>query len=113
MQKIEAKGTNGQLTVDGNLIHITRKGFVAFANHGFDGTKTIFISKLSGTQFKECGKLTSGYIQFVFSGSEESKKGLFNATSDENTVMFDTQNEENFIKIRDYIFHSFNNMEVL
>lgn len=104
MEILEAKGTNGQIRIEGNLIHITRKGLVAFAQHGLDGTKTIFISKLSGIQFLDCSKTNFGYIQFIFSGSEESKKGLFNATKDENSIMFDKKTETDFIKIRDYIF---------
>mgnify|MGYP003290207195 CR=1 FL=1 len=104
MEILEAKGKTGQLRVEGNLIHITRKGFMAFTLHGFDGTKTLFISKLSGVQFKECGKMTAGFIQFVVEGSSESKKGLKDATNDENSVTFDADQQENFEKIRDYIF---------
>lgn len=104
MEILEAKGKTGQLRVEGNLIHITRKGFISFTQHGFDGTKTLFISKLSGVQFKECGKMTAGFIQFIVEGSFESKKGLFDATSDENSVTFDSTEQENFEKIRDYIF---------
>ena len=107
MEVLEAKGKTGQVRVEGNLIHITRKGFMAFTLHGFDGTKTFFISKLSGVQFKECGKMTAGFIQFVVEGSSESKKGLKDATSDENSVTFDSTEQENFEKIRDYIFSRF------
>lgn len=101
---ISATGHNGQITVYENRIDITRKGFCAFMSHGFDGTKSIFIKKLSGIQFKEAGAMTKGFIQFIFSGSAESKNGLFDATKDENTVLFDKKDENGFIQIRDYIF---------
>lgn len=101
---LSAKGKNGQITLYENRIDITRKGFTAFCSHGFDGTKTIFIKNLTALQFKEVGKVTAGYIQFVFSGSSESKSGLLKATEDENTVTFEKDEEKNFIKIRDYIF---------
>lgn len=106
MQKviISVSGFNGQITLFENRIDITRKGFRAFMSHGFDGTKSIFLSKLSGIQFKEAGAMTRGYIQFIFSGSAESKDGLFDAAKDENTVMFDKKDEADFIKIRDFIF---------
>lgn len=101
---ITATGSNGQITLYENRIDITRKGFRAFMSHGFDGTKSIFLKKLSGVQFKEAGAVTKGYIQFIFSGSAENKNGLFDATKDENTVLFDKKDENDFIKIRDYIF---------
>ncbi len=101
-------GVNGQVEINGNLINITRKGFKAFMSHGFDGTKTIFISKLSAIQFKEAGNMTNGFIQFVMSGSSESKGGLFDATKDENTVMFDKKQQPGFEQIRDYIFSKVN-----
>jgi hypothetical protein len=48
--------------------------------------------------------MTAGFIQFTFSGGDESKKGLFDATKDENTVMFQSKDQADFEKIRDYIF---------
>lgn len=99
-----ADGVNGQATIYTNRIDITRKGFKAFMSHGFDGTKSIFLSKLSGLQFKEAGNLTNGFIQFIFSGSEENKNGIFDATKDENTIMFDKKQQPAFEEIRNYIF---------
>lgn len=101
---LSAKGHTGQIDLYDKRIDIKRKGFLAFALNGFDGTKTIFLKSLTGLQFKEAGAATAGFIQFIFSGSEESKKGLFNATKDENTVMFTKEQQADFEKIRDYIF---------
>lgn len=103
MQK-QCIGKNGQITLENNRLDITRKGFVAFSLHGFDGTKSIFIKSITGIQFKEAGKLTNGFIQFVFPGSGESKKGLRDAVSDENTVTFDKSQEADFIELRNYLF---------
>lgn len=100
---LSAKGHTGQIDLYENRIDIKRKGFMAFALHGFDGTKTIFIKALTGIQFKDAGNLTAGYIQFIFPGSIESSKGLFDATKDENTVMFQKKDQEEFEKIRNYI----------
>jgi hypothetical protein len=101
---LEAKGNNGQIILYENRIDITRKGFASFCCHGFDGTKSIFIKNLTAIQFKEVGKMTAGFIQFCFSGSEESKKGLMKAATDENTVTFEKDQEEKFMQIRDFIF---------
>ncbi len=103
---LTAKGHTGQIDLYSNRIDIKRKGFMAFALHGFDGTKTIFLKSISGIQFKEAGALTAGYIQFIFQGSKESSKGLFDATKDENTVMFQSKDQADFEKIRDYIFEN-------
>lgn len=37
---------------------------------------------------------TNGYIQITVPGGLESKKGLFDATQDENTVIFSKKNNE-------------------
>ena len=98
-----AEGVNGQVALYENRIDITRKGN-SFFTHGFDGTKTIFMKSLTGIQFKETGKMTNGFIQFIFSGSAESKGGLVDATKDENTVMFNSQQQQSFEQIRQFIF---------
>jgi hypothetical protein len=38
--------------------------------------------------------LTRGYIQFTLPGGIESKRGILDATKDENTVMFDKKDNE-------------------
>ena len=101
---LSAKGHTGQIDLYENRIDIKRKGFMAFALHGFDGTKSIFLKSITGIQFKEAGVGTAGFIQFMFSGGEESKKGLINAAKDENTVSFLKDQQPEFEKIRDYIF---------
>lgn len=101
---ITANGVNGQLILYPNRVEIKRKGALSFFTHGMDGTKIIFIKSISGLQYKESGKVTSGYLQIIFIGSQESKNGLFDATKDENTVMFaKPEEEEKFAQIRDYI----------
>lgn len=99
----EYEGINGQISLCWSKVDITRKGAKSFITHGFDGTKTIFLRNLTALQFKEAGKITSGYIQFIFPGSLESKKGLFDAASDENTVMFTKEQQPKFEDLRDRI----------
>lgn len=101
---ITANGVNGQMLLYPNRIEIKRKGTLSFITHGMDGTKIIFLKSIAGLQYKESGKVTSGYLQIIFQGSQESKNGLFDATTDENTVMFaKPDEEEKFAQIKDYI----------
>jgi hypothetical protein len=95
-----AEGIQGTLELHDNYVKIIRAGglFSSFTR----GEKVIPLDKLSGVQFREKGRLTSGFIQFIFSGSSESKGGLFDAAKDENTVMF-AANVEDFSFIRDYV----------
>lgn len=102
--EITAVGINGQITLYSNRIEIKRKGAMGFFTHGMDGTKIIFIKSITGLQYKESGKITSGYLQIIFQGSQENQNGLFDATKNENTVMFAKPEEEvKFAQIRDYI----------
>ncbi len=96
-------GVNGQIELSFSKIDITRKGVKSFLCHGFDGTKTIFLRKLTAIQFKEAGNVTNGYIQFIFSGSIEDKGGLFSAAKDENTVMFTKAQQPEFEKLKEHI----------
>jgi len=97
------KGTNGQLELQENRIVIKRSGFRNVLLHGLKGDKEILISQLSSIQFKRSGVFSAGYIQFGFLGGTESKGGLFNAVSDENTVTFDATTQNEFIEAKETI----------
>ncbi|OAB30205.1 hypothetical protein PMSD_20685 [Paenibacillus macquariensis subsp. defensor] len=82
-------GVNGQLELYNDKVIIKRKGALAKMIQGFfKGDKTIYIKQISGIQIKLGGTITNGYIQFTLSGSNESTKGIFNASQEENTVMY-------------------------
>lgn len=125
MSFLEAKGPQGNITVDENWVTITRtKTLKSFMNHGFDGEKKISMASITGVQFKSVGgfgkklsKLSfgkasgsesdqngaTGYIQLLVLGSQESKGGLFSAQTDENTVIFNQFGEEKFAEVRNFI----------
>lgn len=120
MTKLEAKGPNGEITVDEDWVTISRKNLRSKISHGFDGDKRIPISSITAVQFKSVGKYGSvlgrfnkspdsaigpatGYIQFAVLGSQESKGGLLAAQYDENTIMFNNVGEPDFAKIRDFV----------
>jgi len=100
---LEAKGVNGQIFFDGDTIRISRKGALAFMTQGLKGDKEIHVGQVSAVQFKKAGMATNGYIQFSFLGGHETKSGLFNATQDENTVMFNTGQAKQFQAIKDAV----------
>ncbi|WP_286926695.1 MULTISPECIES: DUF4429 domain-containing protein [Lysinibacillus] len=82
--------SNGKfiVKVDDYTIKIQPKGFSNFINKGGSkGEKSIPITSISAIQFKEPG-LTTGYIQFAYSGSNETKGGTSAAIKDENSITF-------------------------
>ena len=100
---MEVKGYNGSIEVLDDKIIIKRKGIFSFISHGLKGNKEIYIDKISAIQIKNPGFITNGYIQFSFLGGFENKKGILSAVSDENTVIFTTKQEENFLKLKEII----------
>ncbi|AFQ29960.1 DUF4429 domain-containing protein [Bacillus thuringiensis] len=102
-KEFEFKGAGkSKIVIDGNFIRISRKGFMNLMNHGLGGEKTIDLNNVTGVQMKKAG-LTNGYIQFIFVGSQESKKGVFAATQDENTVMFTKKEQPKAEEIKKYV----------
>lgn len=100
---IQAKGHNGQIQFDGVNVTISRKGVLGFLTQGLKGDKVIKATAITSVQFKKVGMITSGYIQFSVMGGGKSKGGVFDATQDENTVMFVKKQEKDFERIRDAV----------
>jgi len=85
-----------------NVLVIRRKGAASFLTQGLKGEKRIPYSSITSVQFKEAG-LTTGYIQFGVAGGIESRGGVWNATTDENTVLFTKEAVQDFRRLRDII----------
>lgn len=75
------------IDVNDHGLTIRRKGMMNMINQGLKGEKYIPFSSIAAVQIKKPG-ITNGYIQFTIVGGNESQKGLFAATKDENTIMF-------------------------
>ncbi|WP_044262444.1 SHOCT domain-containing protein [Saccharicrinis fermentans] len=97
------KGQNGQLTVYYNKLTISRKGLVAFSQHGMSGDKDIYIENITGVQLKKASTLFHGFIQFSFNGSAESKGGLEAARKDENSIIIKKSQNTLFIHAKSMI----------
>ncbi len=82
------EGNNGQIELYRDKLIIKRKGLTALITQGLTkGEKTIYINQITGIQLK-LGGLLVGYIQFTLPGGIESRKGVFDAQKDENSVTF-------------------------
>lgn len=94
--------SNGKttVTVENGFIKISRRGLTNRLNNG-GGDKNIRISSLSGVQVKKPG-LTTGYIQFIFSGSKDTS-GVMDAVKDENSVLFTKKEYDLALKLRDHV----------
>ena len=81
--------SNGKynVVVENGYLRWTRKGLKNLMIQGSKGEKSIPIKSITAIQLKEPGLMT-GYIQFAYSGSSESKGGTMSAVSDENTIVF-------------------------
>lgn len=90
------------ITYDSDKITITRKGALNFMNQGIKGVKTIPLKSITSIQLKKPG-MTNGYIQFGVLGGLESKSGVFNATQDENTVMFSKKCYDDMVELKENI----------
>ncbi len=83
-------GANGTIALYPDRLTIKRRGIRGALGHGFfQGEKDILISSITAVQLKKAGPLLVGYIQFSVLGGVEGRKGLNEATSDENTVTFE------------------------
>lgn len=97
------KGLNGQISVYEDRVVIERKGFMAFTSQGLAGTKTIPMSAIQSVQYKPGGAFINGFIQFGILGGKEAKGGVFNAGSDENTVMVREKDNSIAEQVKNYV----------
>lgn len=99
---LSASGYNGQITIDGEFVVISRKGLMSKMYQGLKGDKRIPISSITSVQLRE-PKLTDGFIQFGVAGSIDSGGGVLAARGDENSVSFYKKDLADMLAIRDHI----------
>jgi hypothetical protein len=85
LMKIEERKNSVELYP--GKVTIRRHGAMNAINVGLVGDKDIYLHTITGIQVKKPG-LSTGYIQFVTSGSQDNKSGVTGATQDENSVIF-------------------------
>jgi len=84
------------------VLVIRRKGIASTLAHGLKGEKRIPYGSITSVQFKEPG-MTTGYIQFGVRGGREGRGGVWDATTDENTVLFTKPAADEFQRLRDLV----------
>lgn len=95
--KYYLKGIMCELFVYDDHVEINRSKFFA------SGVKSIPFSSIKSVQFKEAGTLLNGFLQFGVLGGLEARNGIYDAASDENSVVFPADKNERAKAIRDYI----------
>lgn len=100
---MEARGHNGQVHFDGQLVTITRKGYIARTRIG-KGEKRIPLAAITAVQWKPATWLVRGFIQFTMAGGVEVKSRYRHQTADashdENSVVFNVWQMEAFAELR-------------
>lgn len=86
--------SNGKyhVVVENGYLRWSSKGFMNLMAQGSKGEKSIPIKSITAIQIKK-PRLTTGYIQFAYSGASESKGGIMDAVRDENTITFSSKKE--------------------
>ena len=93
---------HGKTTVriDDHFLRISRGGSLSnLVLQGLDGEKTILLSEITAYQLKAPGA-TTGYFQFIFPGSQETKGGALKAVEDENSVIFTQPDMEQALMLK-------------
>lgn len=95
-------GANGKITIYDDRLEISREGIgiIHKMQHGFKGDKEIPYDSITSIQLRKPSSVTRGYIQFGQKGYSEDDDGLMDATSDENTVLFDKKSLSDFEELR-------------
>lgn len=98
---MSVEGANGKVTLYEDRLEISREGIgmIHKMQHGFKGDKEISYDSITSIQLRK-PSVSRGYIQFGQSGFSESDDGLLDATSDENTVLFDKGSLSDFEELR-------------
>lgn len=99
---MQASGVNGTVTLFEDRLEISREdiGMLHKMQHGFKGDKEIPYESITSIQLRKPSSVSRGYIQFGQSGFSESDDGLLDATSDENTVLFEKGSLSEFQELR-------------
>lgn len=103
---LDAKSHGSFLALQGNTIIIRHTGIAnTLVKGGMQGEKRIPINSVLSVQFKDAGTMTSGYIQFETAGGSQhaARGGLTEAAADENSFLFNQEDQQKFEKIRDRV----------
>lgn len=101
--RVEFKGYNGTIEVDGELLSITHSGLVAKAGGLVrDQPRRIPLQAVSGVRFKEATRLANGHLTLGLAGADPVDVGS-QAASNPDTVMFRHRDNEQFQRLQQWL----------
>lgn len=98
-----AKGYTGQVDLYKDRIEIRRKGLMATLNHWGDGDLEIPIEDIANIELKDPGWWKNGYIQFELKNDNSEEMSVYEATSDECSVVILKWQKDDFIQLKNLI----------
>jgi len=97
------EGVGAMIEVRSAGLAITRQGASSFFIHGLKGEKLLPFKSITAVQVREPTRKMSGYIQFSLLGGIESNRGIWDASKDENTVLFAHEQLTRFLALRNLV----------
>lgn len=82
------EGHNGQITVEGEALILTRDGMMAKAAFGKSPARRIPLQAVSGVSLREATRLQNGWLQLHLGGKQGASLSAVTAPSDGDTVLF-------------------------
>lgn len=101
---LEAKGHNGQITIDGEWLTIHRRGLGRLGHS--KGDKRIAMATITAVKMRPAGALANGFIRFDQMGApalKDSRGGLNDAATDENAVIYRKSQQAEFDAVREHV----------
>jgi catechol 2,3-dioxygenase-like lactoylglutathione lyase family enzyme len=105
VRSVLCTGSNGSLELLEDCLIIRHPAsLINLLALGLVGDKTIPYANITAVQFKPAGDML-GYIQFTILGGMENHAGagVAGALQDENSIAFETKDNEIFEKVRDFV----------
>ena len=96
-------GIGSRLFVYDNKVVLERHGLIGSSLTRFSGAKTIPIKSIQSVELKEGSSVLNGYLRFGYAGSVERRGGVYNATDDENAVVFKKSSNSTAHQIKEFI----------
>ena len=109
MADLFVKGINGQVWVNRERVLISKKGVLATLIFGRSKERIIEVRHLQSINFQEAGWSCNGYLQFQSNDNEEKVTDILNARKNENTIIFNGDNNSEAVKVLEFIEKVINN----
>ena len=102
---MSVKGTDGQISFDGEWLTITRKGFIGTITKGGRGEMRLHIGQITGIDLKKPGA-TAGRFTVIAAGAVNRRAGWVAHRDDTLTVLFQWRHREEFGRMRDEVLRA-------